>query len=153
MFFGFPHLITQFYVGLAVEGAAARLGRPGCQDLFDDFTDPSGQRLSTTLAASGEESGRGLRGCYGSTMTGTRNNAAPARRWRSHSLALGSFASVGLQFRNRFRRYCTNTEILMIHEFLHTLGLGENPPTSQAITEQVEVQMRALKNGARAGLP
>ena len=26
----------------------------------------------------------------------------------------------------------------MIHEFLHTLGLGENPPTSQAITEQVE---------------
>jgi hypothetical protein len=26
----------------------------------------------------------------------------------------------------------------MIHEFLHTPGLGENPPTSQAITEQVK---------------
>ena len=25
----------------------------------------------------------------------------------------------------------------MIHEFLHTLGLGENPPTSQEITERV----------------
>ena len=32
----------------------------------------------------------------------------------------------------------------MIHEFLHTLGLGENPPTSQAITEQVAFQVRLV---------
>jgi hypothetical protein len=27
--------------------------------------------------------------------------------------------------------------LIVIHEFLHTLGLGENPPTSAAITAQV----------------
>jgi hypothetical protein len=31
-------------------------------------------------------------------------------------------------------------EILLIHEFLHTLGLGENPPTSDAITQRVAVR-------------
>jgi hypothetical protein len=30
--------------------------------------------------------------------------------------------------------------IIVIHEFLHTLGLGENPPTSEAITEQVTLR-------------
>jgi hypothetical protein len=28
-------------------------------------------------------------------------------------------------------------EIIVIHEFLHALGLGENPPTSDEITERV----------------
>jgi hypothetical protein len=28
-------------------------------------------------------------------------------------------------------------EVYVIHEMLHTLGLGENPPTSQEITQQV----------------
>lgn len=28
-------------------------------------------------------------------------------------------------------------EVYLIHEMLHTLGLGENPPTSQEITRQV----------------
>jgi hypothetical protein len=28
-------------------------------------------------------------------------------------------------------------EVYLIHEMLHTLGLGENPPTSQDITRQV----------------
>ena len=29
-------------------------------------------------------------------------------------------------------------EALVIHEMLHTLGLGENPPTSTEITKRVE---------------
>ena len=29
---------------------------------------------------------------------------------------------------------------IVLHEFLHTLGLGENPPTSRAITERVAVR-------------
>ena len=29
-------------------------------------------------------------------------------------------------------------EVYLIHELLHTLGLGENPPSSQQITRQVE---------------
>ena len=33
-------------------------------------------------------------------------------------------------------------EILVIHEVLHTLGLGENPPTSAEITQRVEERCR-----------
>jgi hypothetical protein len=33
-------------------------------------------------------------------------------------------------------------ESLVIHEVLHTLGLGENPPSSAEITEQVEARCR-----------
>ena len=35
-------------------------------------------------------------------------------------------------------------EILMIHEVLHTMGLGENPPTSADITNQVAKRCSAL---------
>jgi hypothetical protein len=43
----------------------------------------------------------------------------------------------GPQFRDRFQQNRTTAEIVVIHEFLHSLGLGENPPTSEAITERV----------------
>ncbi|MGH9253012.1 MAG: hypothetical protein ACRD3C_00415 [Vicinamibacterales bacterium] len=32
---------------------------------------------------------------------------------------------------------------LVIHEFLHALGLGENPPTSDEITERVTAKCGA----------
>jgi hypothetical protein len=32
--------------------------------------------------------------------------------------------------------------IMVIHEVLHTLGLGENPPTSTEITRRVEARCR-----------
>jgi hypothetical protein len=40
----------------------------------------------------------------------------------------------GRQFRDHDSESAT---IIVIHEFLHTLGLGENPPTSQEITARV----------------
>jgi len=33
-------------------------------------------------------------------------------------------------------------ESMVIHEVLHTLGLGENPPTSIEITQRVEARCR-----------
>jgi hypothetical protein len=46
----------------------------------------------------------------------------------------------GREFRNRNR---TAAEIIIIHEFLHVLGLGENPPTSDEITERVAARCGA----------
>jgi hypothetical protein len=46
----------------------------------------------------------------------------------------------GDRFRLAFRWNPEWTEIVVIHEFLHALGLGENPPTSHAITERVNVR-------------
>jgi hypothetical protein len=123
----------------AVEGAAARLARPGCQDLFSDFTDEVGQRLSTTLAASGKSATAAL-----GVLRFVDDGAAPQCR-AGTTLAFTQTGSrlirvCGLQFRERFAQNRTTTEIILIHEFLHTLGLGENPPTSRAITERVEVR-------------
>ena len=138
-FFRFLDIETLVAVRLAVEGATTRLARPGCQDLFADFADESGQRLSTRLVATGKPPAdalaslqflddRGARQCRSSgTLAFTRTGS-----W---------FIRVcGEQFRHAFQRNRTATEIIVIHEFLHALGLGENPPTSQAITEQVNVR-------------
>ena len=43
----------------------------------------------------------------------------------------------GRLFVKRSMRNRAAAEIIVIHEFLHTLGLGENPPASQEITAQV----------------
>ena len=43
----------------------------------------------------------------------------------------------GTRFADLFARKTTGGEILMIHELLHALGLGENPPTSAHITYSV----------------
>ncbi|HXD21698.1 MAG TPA: hypothetical protein VN654_32055 [Vicinamibacterales bacterium] len=123
----------------AVEGAAARLARPGCQKLFADFTDADGQRLSTTLAASGKSPTEAF-----SVLRFFDDGAAP-QCGAGTTLAFTQRGSrlirvCGPQFRERFQQNRTTTEIVVIHEFLHSLGLGENPPSSQAITEQVVVR-------------
>ena len=123
----------------AVEGAAARLARPGCRDLFADFTDEDGQRLSTTLAASGKSPTETF-----SVLRFFDDGAAPQCR-EGTTLAFTQTGSrliriCGPQFRDRYQQNRTTTEIVVIHEFLHSLGLGENPPSSQAITEQVVVR-------------
>jgi hypothetical protein len=46
----------------------------------------------------------------------------------------------GNRFTWSFSQNSTATEIVVIHEFLHALGLGENPPTSAAITERVTLR-------------
>src|SRR5262245_4750398 len=123
----------------AVEGGAARLARPGCQDVFADFTDEGGQRLSTRLAASGKspteafsvlrffDDGAAPQCSAGTTLAFTQTGS-------------GLIRVCGRQFRDQFQQNRTTTEIVVIHEFLHSLGLGENPPSSQAITEQVVVR-------------
>ena len=134
---GFLEGETRVYVQRAVKGAAARLGRPGCQTLLTDFSSASGQPLSATLAASGRhpveafvqlrfvEDRDGPQCVGGATLAFTQIGSQVVR-------------VCGRQFKNRFLENRKTTELIMIHEFLHTLGLGENPPTSQAITGQVE---------------
>lgn len=137
--FGFRNIETLVAVRLAVEGAAARLARPGCQDVFADFADESGQRLSTKLVATGKPPAD----AFGSLRFLDDRGAPQCRRRETLAFtrAGSSFIRVcGDQFRLTFRRNRTATEIIVIHELLHALGLGENPPTSHAITERVTVR-------------
>jgi hypothetical protein len=40
-------------------------------------------------------------------------------------------------FRERLRHHSADAEAALIHEALHTLGLGENPPSPRAIQDRV----------------
>ena len=136
---GFMGSDIRLAVRRAVEGAAARLTRPGCQDLFFDFTDEVGQRLSSGLAARGESPTEAL-----GLLRFMDDDPAPQCR-AGTTLAFTQTGSrliriCGPHFRDQFLQNRSTTEFIVIHEFLHTLGLGENPPTSREITNQVAIR-------------
>ena len=130
---GFDDGAARLAVRRAVEGAGTRLARPACRKVLSDFTDEAGQSLETKLLASGRSPAQALTllrffddrtapQCQADTIMAFTHPG-------SHVIRV-----CGREFRNRNR---AAAEIILIHEFLHTLGLGENPPTSQAITERV----------------
>ena len=136
---GFVESDVRLAVRRAVEGAAADLARPGCQELFSDFTNEVGQPLSTTLAARRQSPTEAF-----SLLRFIDDHAAPQCR-AGTTLAFTQTSSrlirvCGPQFKEQFLQNRSITKIIVIHEFLHSLGLGENPPSSQAITEQVVVR-------------
>src|SRR5512145_1432200 len=107
--YGFRDIETRLAVRLAIKGAAARLARPGCQDVFADFEDQSGQRLSTRL----ETSGKRPVDAFGS-LRFLDDRAAPRCRWGG-SLAFTQAGSWSIQvcaerFRLAFQRNRTATE-------------------------------------------
>jgi len=137
--YGFQNIETRFAVRLAVEGAATRLARPDCQEIFADFEDESGQRLSTKLATSGKSP----LDAFGALRFLDYRGAGLCRRGGMLAFTRTGSWSIRVcaeQFRRSFQLDRTGTEIVVIHEFLHALGLGENPPTSDAITERVRVR-------------
>jgi hypothetical protein len=121
-----------------VAGAVRRLESPSCQRVLTDFADGGGHSLADSLAATGltmpayvsrlyAMDGEPGRAC---ASGGTAAFTAPA----SHVIYVCArrFEAV---FADR-----TASEVLVIHEILHTLGLGENPPTSRQISEQIRMR-------------
>jgi hypothetical protein len=120
----------------AVEGARRRLANPACRSVLTDFSDTSGRRLDAVLAENGETAEGQLdllRFHDGSQEPRCRNAAVMA------FTTIGSrdvFLCSG-QFTQEQRRRPTDAEAIVIHEMLHSLGLGENPPTAAEITSRV----------------
>ena len=136
IFLGFTDINSRLAVQRAVEGAAERLARPGCQDVLNDFADQSGRPLGTRLAANGTSVADAFRSLR-------FYDDRQARRCRTGTaLAFTETGSLvirfcGNRFAKSFSENSSATEIVVIHEFLHALGLGENPPASGTITTQV----------------
>jgi hypothetical protein len=118
-------------------GAFGRLGRPRCQELLTEFTDGAGQPLAERLDALGRtpqsylgdilfEDGSQVRPCASRDVLAVTN---PGSRvvW----ICPRQFVAVAY-------RDPVEAELVLIHEMLHSLGLGENPPSSQEITGRVE---------------
>jgi hypothetical protein len=127
-------------VRMARAGAARRLSDPRCAEVFADFKDAEGrplqekldayrvsgtEYLSLVYFADGLERGR----CEDAGVLAT---AIPGSRR----------VSVCSRFARAYRSDSTWGEIVVIHEALHTLGLGENPPSSSEISARVSAACR-----------
>jgi hypothetical protein len=132
------HKATAGTVRRALRGAAERLESPGCQAVFSDFSDASGRALSERLAELGETP----RGYLGKVLfyDGSIKDRCQAPDQTVLAIAAPSRPVVFVcarAFQKQYRNDPLYAEATLIHETLHTLGLGENPPKSREITSQV----------------
>lgn len=125
-------------VRMAALEAHRRLGDPRCQELFSDFEDVSNHRLRERLDAIGQT---------GQSYLGWLWFVDAASEGRCAQPDVVAFTSPGSQVihfcGDQFTRAINRRGIgflatMIIHEELHSLGLGENPPTSEEITRKVE---------------
>jgi hypothetical protein len=122
---------------LGTQGASARLRRPACRKILEDFPGWPGREIVSQLETSGISLEVYIRS-YISFVDGSDNKLCNTDE--------GTFAFTGLG--HKVVHVCparvinlvkdmTTVELLVIHEILHTLGLPENPPSSAAITDRV----------------
>ena len=120
----------------AREGAMRRLRSPECQRVLTDFADAEGRPLAENLApfAMGPDEYLAqlplLDGAGRPLCEGGQSQLLTVQGVKRVLVCKGFFQTV--------RDQRDHAEIYLIHEMLHTLGLGENPPTSQQITQQVK---------------
>ena len=120
----------------AVQGAAHQLRQPECEGLLDEFTDTSNRSLRAVLDEEGLTAEAFLArlffydaagaACESSTLAGM--NAPGSRVVRV----------CGRRLKRTMNESRSHAEAIVIHEMLHALGLGENPPTSDYITRRVK---------------
>jgi hypothetical protein len=115
-------------------GAARRLQTTGCLAVLDEFTDAAGHTLRKSLEAEGIPAHEFLDRLHffeapAALCNGVRMAATSVR---SRVIYLCSERFRAVADRNR-----ALGEAAVIHEALHALGLGENPPASEFITERV----------------
>ncbi len=125
-------------------GAARRLEGQDCQRVLEDFTDRQGHSLKENLGAlelSPSDYLQTIRFEDGSTVAVCRQPLVLL------AVATGGrvvYVCPGTGGISRFAQLQdpARADSLLIHEMLHTLGLGEDPPTTSVITRQVEARCR-----------
>jgi len=128
----------QFAIRGAINGALERLKNPACRELLTDFVDVNGRPLADSLAARGTD----IAAAFAVLRFVDGESERPCRALQSRTMAFTAPRAriihvCAIRFKDLFVRNAPIAEIVVIHEFLHTIGLGENPPTTDAITAQV----------------
>jgi hypothetical protein len=126
----------------AVVGARQRLEQPACRGLLSEYSDASGRTLQENLEALGETSGTWLARILFADGSGRR---------RCHGEEAYAFTTPGSRvvyicgraLKALAARDPVRAQAIVIHEALHTLGLGENPPSSADITARVLEKCRS----------
>jgi hypothetical protein len=126
----------------ALDGAQRRLERPFCQKLLTDFADASGRPLRHNLEALGQTPESYMR----LVLWVDGSKTAPCRKGSATAATMPGSRVVWVCSRRlvaHARADRRGVEIVLIHEFLHTLGLEENPPSSAAINVRVNYRCGA----------
>jgi hypothetical protein len=116
-------------------GASRRLERPACSAVLDDFRDADGRPLRQRLQATGSDASRYLDRVL--FYDGYRNGRCATQGVFAATQPNSAVVLVCARFYEQAGHDPNLAEMVLIHEALHTLGLGEDPPTSAAITAQV----------------
>ena len=127
-------------VDSARTGALQRLESEECRKVFTDFTDAEGRTLLQNL----EEWGASPAEYIGLIPFVDGSSQARCRKTKTALVASPGVRRVFVckAFAEVQLRQPGIAESMVIHEILHTLGLGENPPTSIQITQRVEARCR-----------
>ena len=121
----------------ALKGASRWLARPKCQTLFLEFKDERNLPLTAKLRELDTDPEGYLR------MVLFLDGAQSATCRRHGVLAFTAQGSrvvylCGRDFERAWRRDVAEVQATVIHELLHSLGLGENPPSPRAITHRIQ---------------
>ncbi len=124
----------------AREGAARRLGDAGCRRVFSDFHDARGRTIERNLEEWSMEPAEYLQ--VVPFVDGSGESLCNRGKVMLVSTPNVPRVIVCRGFAGVQRSAPKVAESLVIHEVLHTLGLGENPPSSGEITRRVEERCR-----------
>jgi hypothetical protein len=128
---------TRAALDRAAEGARRRLARPECQRVLDDFRDETGRTLRERLDGL-RESADGYLARRMWFVDGSGTAACQDSRVLAATAPGSAVVFVcAPQLRKKAFHNPAFVEAALIHEELHSLGLGENPPSSEKITSQV----------------
>lgn len=119
-----------------IRKASTRLADPRCQQILSDFRDREGHTLQEKLASLGSSGQEYLE------QIQFYESSRKARCEKTRVLAATSPGSrvvylCGLKLVEWTLRDPNYAVAVIIHEELHSLGLGEDPPSSEEITYQV----------------
>ena len=121
----------------SLDGAAEWLNAAKCQSLLSEFADQHGRPLHERLAALNM-----TLATYLGVLIFDDGEARPQCK-RSGILAFTAAGSrvvrvCGRAFARAWQREPLEGRALIVHEMLHTLALGENPPERRFITYRVK---------------
>ncbi len=131
-----PHIEAAQALKRALNAADRRLAEPSCLEVLTDFSDATGRTLKEALDAS-EASAR----TYLKWIVFAQDQGSSACKTQATVAVTEPGSRVVFICARAFlamaRADPDRAEATVIHEMLHSLGLGENPPRSKEITERV----------------
>ena len=127
--------MTAEAVRAAIRGASLRLEQPECRRIVSDFTDAAGRNLQDNLEALDQTPAGYLDLIV--FVDGQGHSRCVERQVFALTTPSSRVIHVCPQFGVKQRRDPALAEAIIIHEALHSLGLGENPPSSLEITRRV----------------